>query len=132
MSNFQGFPPNYSPVLGYPNNRRRAVFQVRKGDTLPPIEYTLDGNDMEAAHPNLAGASVKFIYTQLISGATPTIKTATVVDAESNRVKYQWLAGDTATVGDYLCEFEVTYADATKKTFPAAGPLTLEIIADLG
>jgi Rib/alpha/Esp surface antigen-like repeat protein len=55
-----------------------------------------------------------------------------VVDAETDRVSYAWQAGDTDTPGDYMAEWEVTYEDGKKKTFPVAGPLPLEIIGDLG
>jgi len=131
MSSFQGFPPDYAPMVGYPSNRRRAVFQVQQGDTLPAVEYALAGNDLDASHLNLAGASVDFVFYQLKSDSAVTTKTAEIVDAETNRVRYQWQAGDTDTPGDYVCEFKVTYADGAVLTFPRGGVLTLEILGGL-
>jgi len=39
--------------------------------------------------------------------------------------------GDTATVGTYYVEFEVTYADASVETFPNTGSLPLVITREL-
>jgi len=49
----------------------------------------------------------------------------------SGLVRYNWQAADTATVGSYQVEFEVTYADATVETFPNDGYIRVEIIADI-
>jgi hypothetical protein len=50
-----------------------------------------------------------------------TRRNASVFDAVNGVVKYDWVAGDTETAGDFECEFEVTEADGALRTFPNDG-----------
>jgi hypothetical protein len=42
------------------------------------------------------------------------------------------VGSDTAEVGSYLAEFEVTYTDSTVETFPNDKYIRVEIIDDIG
>lgn len=44
-----------------------------------------------------------------------------------NVVTYVWQTGDTAVPGDYVGEFQVTFADGSEQSFPTAGYFTLSI-----
>ena len=43
---------------------------------------------------------------------------AVVTNAATGQVEYRWAAGDTDTVGEFLAEWEVLWADGTTETFP--------------
>ncbi len=54
-----------------------------------------------------------------------------IVTAESGIVQYIWDAADTATVGSYQAEFEVTFAGGAVETFPNNGYIRVEITDDI-
>ena len=95
-----------------------------KNDRQPSILATLQYEDGTAV--NLTGATVKFHMSK--DGVILNNKAAVIVaPATSGVVRYDWEATDTAvTLGsDGFCrckgEFEVTFADTTKMTFPTKG-----------
>lgn len=53
---------------------------------------------------------------------------ATVVDAGTGVVKYQWTSGDTNEIGDYAGEFKVTAADGTPRTTPSPSFITIRVV----
>lgn len=105
------------------------TFYIKQNDTGPAMLATLQDANGNAI--NLVGASVRF-HMRKMHGANPVIDAeATVVTAASGIVRYNWLAADTATVGTYQAEFEVTYADASIETFPNGGYIDVQIIDDI-
>jgi hypothetical protein len=46
-------------------------------------------------------------------------------------VQYDWSAADTATIGTYNAEFEVTYGDSSIETFPNNGFISVVVTDDL-
>ena len=46
-------------------------------------------------------------------------------------MQYIWDAADTATVGSYQAEFEVTFAGGAVETFPNNGYIRVEITDDI-
>ena len=50
----------------------------------------------------------------------------------SGEAEYEWVDGDLATAGQFAMEYEVLFADATLRTFPARGYDQLTILPDLG
>lgn len=102
---------------------------LKRGDRLPLLDRTLlDENDNAV---DLTGATVRFIMRAY--GATnPKISAAaTVLDADEGRVRYSWGATDTDTAGHYQAEFEVTFSNGRKETFPNDHHLTVDVVADL-
>lgn len=94
-------------------------FFIKKGDTLPRIESTLKYSTGAAV--NLTGASqVQFIYKHKQQSQV-TIKTGTIVDAAQGKVAYSWIAGDTATTGDYQAEWQITFSGGGILTIPNDG-----------
>lgn len=49
----------------------------------------------------------------------------------AGKVRYNWSASDTASVGTYEGEFEVTFADSTIETFPNSGFFSIIVTDDL-
>ena len=97
-------------------------FYIKQNDTAPAITATLYENSVAV---DLTGATVKFHMGSIVDAA------ATVVSASEGKVKYQWQATDTATVGEYNAEFEVTFSDGTIETFPNDGFLRIIITSEV-
>jgi hypothetical protein len=104
-------------------------YHIRADNLLPEIEATLY-RDRKVA--NLTGAtSVELIYRPK-AGGTVITKTGSFVGAmTSGVVKYSWISGDTATVGDYEAYWRVTYAPSVYESFPNNGFFTFSITENL-
>jgi hypothetical protein len=93
---------------------------IRQNDTLPAVRAelnTVTGDPAVATVVDLTAATVKFIMRQH-GVSTATVDTAaTVINASAGTVQYAWVAADTDTVGEYLCEFEVTDSGSDITTF---------------
>lgn len=105
------------------------TFYIKQNDTSPAMLATLQDADGNAI--NLTGASVRFHMRTIGSSQTTVDAAATVVTAASGIVRYAWDAADTATVGSYQAEFEVTYSDASIETFPNDGFIRVKITDDV-
>lgn len=114
-------------------------FYIGQGDTASPITRTL--TDALGAAVNIQGATVRFTMTPA-HGGTPVVNNATALnlqvgdgsDGTRGRVSYGQGAAPwgsaTATAGDYLAAFTVTFADGTVETFPNGGYLLVTITPD--
>ena len=87
--------------------------------------------DPNGAVVPLAGATVRFAMG-VQPGAPLIAAAATVIDAANGIVEYQWVAGDTATAGTFLGEFEVTFADSNIETFPNDTNIQIIVKAEMG
>ena len=105
------------------------TFYIKQNDTSPIMQATLQDADGNAV--DLTGSSVRF-HMRPLGGTTVTVDAAaSIVTALSGIVRYVWDAADTAIIGSYQAEFEVTYADASVETFPNNGYIRVEIIDDI-
>lgn len=104
-----------------------SVFTIKRGDTSPAIVYAL------SPVVNLIGATVVF-NMRGEAGAPEVVRaSASVVgDPMKGTVSYLWQPADTAQVGTYRGEFEVTFADGTVETFPNNGFIHIRVGEDLG
>lgn len=84
---------------------------------------TVGGNPV-----NLDG-TVKFL---LRKPGLSISQSATIVAAGAGTVKYQPTSADTAVVGKYRQEWEATFADGKKLTFPNDGYNIVMIEQDIG
>lgn len=105
-------------------------FWIKAHDRMPTIKATLATNGVPVT---LTGASVKFL---MANGPQPggTIKVnaaAVVLDATNGVVSYAWATADTSTPGDYLGEWEVTFANGLEQTFPTNGYHLIRVVGDL-
>ena len=104
------------------------AFTIKQNDTSPAIQATLkDGNGSPI---NLNGADV-VIHMKSVDGVLKVNEQVTIVDADTGVVKYEWVTGDTDTVGTYYVEFQVTYADSTIETFPNSSNIIIFIKPEL-
>jgi len=104
------------------------AFRIKQNDTSPSLEATL--SDANLVPVNLTAATV-MLHMKAIGGDVVLDEQMTITDAEGGVVQYDWQAGDTATVGTYYVEFEVTYADASIETFPNTGSLVVSVVREL-
>lgn len=118
-----------------------AEFEMKANDRRPSIEATLGFQG--SALPEALTGSVTFIMRRANlatgAGSTPTVTedppkvdaAATIVDGALWKVRYDWLEGDTDEPGTYLAEWEVSFGDGAKQTFPTTGYHWITIYPDL-
>lgn len=99
-------------------------FTLKANDRLPSIQATLSA-DLTTA------TSVKFIMKTATGNTVKVNTVATIVTPATGVVRYDWAAVDTATPGDYIAEWEVTWTGGKKQTFPTLNYHTVSILADL-
>jgi len=106
------------------------AFYIKQNDTSPSLRATLkDGDEVPI---DLTGATVRFHLRQIGSTTVTVDADATVILPETaGIVQYDWDNGDTATVGSYQAEFEVTFAGGAVETFPNNGYIRVEITDDI-
>lgn len=103
------------------------TFTIKRGDTSPSLRRTLE--DFAGA-VNLVGASVNFKMVDS-EFAVVVSRSAVVEDGAGGVVVFEWQAADTSTPGVFFGEFEVTYADNTRETFPNADYVKITVEKDL-
>lgn len=105
------------------------TFYIKENDTTPSIRATLQNGSGDAV--DLVDATVRF-HMRAIGSTTATIDAdATVINVGGGIVQYDWQVGDTADVGSYQAEFEVSYSNGTVETFPSSGYIRVEITDDI-
>ena len=97
-------------------------FYLKQNNTKPSLAVQLltDGSIV-----NLDGATVKFHMGTVVDSQ------ATIVDAATGTVRYDWASGDTAKNGMYEAEFKVTFSDGKVETFPNNGYMFVNIIREV-
>jgi len=109
-------------------------FIIKRNDTLPALEAVLS----DAEGPvNLTGCSVFFTMrpTRCASGASGGTKfkrAAIIVTPLLGKVRYEWIAINTAESGNYIGEFEVQYPGGGVWTFPTSGYVPISVSPDAG
>lgn len=107
-----------------------ADFSIKAHDVYPSIEATLSVGGVALDLTN--AVSVKFIMKADVGG-TVVVNAAAVFNSPrtSGMLHYDWISADTATVGLYKGEWEITWPGPRKQTVPTATYHTIEILADL-
>ena len=105
-----------------------AIYEIKAGDTWPPVRATLE--DEDGLVP-LTGASIRFLMKQ-VNGSKVVDGLVTSVNIEESVVGYEWTDGDTDVPGVYRYEWEVTFGNGRRETFPSDGWEDLVIKDDLG
>jgi hypothetical protein len=104
-------------------------FHIKRNDTLPAIRAVLSD---AAGAIDLTGAVVRFYMAPQRSSVLTVDAEADIEDEADGLVRYDWEAGDTAVAGVYHAEWEVTFGDNSKLTFPNDGHLRVVVTADIG
>lgn len=106
-----------------------STMYLKKGATLPAAEAILSYSD--GTVQDLTGAAVRFVMRLKATGAEVVNTAATVVDATTASVRYDWDAGDTDTVGIYECEWKVVLVNLKVGYFPSRGYNEVVIVDDV-
>lgn len=105
------------------------TFFIKQNDTSPAILATLkDGNGTLI---ELSGSTVRF-HMRPIGKTTNTVDAvAAIHNVDAGQVSYAWSANDTANIGIFDAEFEVTNTDGSIETFPNSEYIRVEIVDDI-
>ena len=105
-------------------------FTIKQGDVLPVLNDTLTYSD--GTSPNLAGASVNLVLRQMTASNYAFNKAATITNNTGPAtVSYTFTATDTATAGQYVANWIVTFSGGTQMSFPTVGDIEITIEENL-
>lgn len=107
-----------------------ADFSIKAHDLLPSIQAVLknpDGSPLDLT----AATGIKFIMRATTGGTIKVTAAAVKADAVNGVVRYDWSGTDTATIGAYQGEWEITWPGGKKQTVPTLTYHSIEILADL-
>ena len=102
---------------------------IKQGDLMPAYTATLRVN--EAPVPLDDADSITFLMVGQGTDETVTGE-ATVVEADTGQVSYEWAAGDTDVVDLYRAEWRVDWGGNRIQTFPNEDYKSIRVVADLG
>lgn len=100
-------------------------FHIKQNDTAPSLLY-----DIADTSVILTGASVVFNMRDR-SGVIVSRATAAIESTTPPTLRYDWSAADTAKVGGFQAEFEVTYSGGKVETYPNTGYISVIIQDDI-
>lgn len=88
-----------------------------QGDTAPDISAVIHVKGDPTTPINLTGATVRF-QMRLEDDRSYQVDAPAVVDVDptTGGVSFQWGANDLDRIGDFLCQWEVTFADLRIQT----------------
>ena len=86
-----------------------------QGDTAPAITATI-ALKSDLSPVDLSGASVRFQMRKPDDRRFTVNAAATVTDAPGGAVRYAWAVNDLTVPGEYVVQWEVTYADLRIQT----------------
>ena len=109
--------------------RKSPDVWLKSNDTSPAITYQL--KDGTGAVVVLTGASVKFMMWAPGAASAKVNAAATITDAALGKVSYTPTAPNTDTPGDYIAEWQVTFAGGAIETFPNGDYLKVRVLTDL-
>lgn len=104
-------------------------FTMKRGDILPILKVKAIAPGV-GGPLDLTGATARF-KMRTSAGTSVIDAVATITDAPGGKMEYAWVSGDTATIGSYRAEFEITYPGPVVLTLPNNSYLPIEIISDL-
>lgn len=118
------------------------AFYIKQGDTSPALLRQMkdaSGNPISgvgaSAKFNMAMSTGQLVCNQktatIFAGTLPAELGGATVTAADGWLKYTWAAGDTATAGTAVAEFQVTFADASIETFPNVGYEVVNITPEI-
>jgi BppU N-terminal domain len=81
----------------------------------PSLTDTLTSNNLPV---DLSGATVKFRMREEASTTLKTDTAAVIVNATAGQVRYDWVAQDVDTAGDYVAWWQVTFPSAKTQDTP--------------
>ncbi len=104
--------------------------EVRQGDTLPYLDFTLVSDTSDTPH-NLSGATVTFSMIDDNGDSKIQNGACTIVGAATGEVRYSFAAADTDTAGIFYGEFQVVFSSGKKLSFPEGEYIRITITPEL-
>lgn len=113
---------------------------MKQHDTAPPIVQTLTEPGRTRALDLTNAVTVRFVMRLPGSPRAKVDDDATVLQATDpdsglianrGRVMFPWIPEDTDETGVFNAEFEITWRDGTRQTWPGDGYLQVIVTADL-
>lgn len=105
-----------------------VTYHAKTGDVGHVFRDTLLADEP----PNLTGATVRFVMKPISIGVAKIAAAATITNTTAPAtVAYTCTADDLNTPGRFLAEWEVTYSNGTKQTFPNDGHILVIVTDDL-
>lgn len=102
------------------------MFVIKQFNTLPSLEATLlDSNGIAV---NLTGASISFSMRSLDDETNVVTGDAFILNAALGKVVFQWAAGNTDVSGAYIAEFDVTFSNGGKESFPNSDYIQINVV----
>lgn len=101
---------------------------IKRGDTRHAIRAIL--KDSSGSPVDLTDCSVSFHMAPLGRSATVS-RAVDIHDTAGGEVWVVFAPGETDISGVYRAEFQVTYGDGRKETFPNDGYLSIQILGNL-
>jgi hypothetical protein len=99
-------------------------FRITQHDTAPALRMQLV-NALTGSPLDLTGADVRLLMQDEL-GVQVVASSAVVEDAALGKVRYDWVAQDTAVYGECFAHFEVTRGGRIE-TFPPASYIRVSI-----
>ena len=112
--------------------------KIKQNDRRPYARTTLYLDKANEIVADVSSGQVTdIVFNMKAQGAGGALKVTAgsvdyVTDGSNGQVEYKWAVGDTDAVGMFDAEFEVTWADGRKQTFPHDSNLLVEVVAELG
>jgi hypothetical protein len=107
---------------------------MKKHDTGPPVRAHLLSAE-NGLPVDLEDSSATFImYLFGDDGSrNEIVKTAAVIETPEadGYIRYDWVDGDTETVGNHKALFEIVYSSGVKESYPSKGYIEIRIEDDL-
>lgn len=107
-----------------------SMFTIKQYNTVPSLEATLV--DYLGQPVSLAGATIVFAMRSQNNQNLVIDGVAFIVDAAAGKVAYQWDQGDTNTDGAFIGEFQVTYPNGGKESFPNGDYIQIHVVRSAG
>lgn len=96
---------------------------MKRNDTSPALLWRVPFDI------NSIGSTVVF---SMRSGSNVVVNRGPALFHDARTLRYDWELADTADIGCFDAEFEVTYSDGSVETFPNKGYITVKIEEDIG
>lgn len=104
----------------------RLIHDMKSGDLYPPLEVQLLSGDPETGEPTDLSAATGTTLRMRLADGDVIEHTATIFDAGTGMVRYEWQNGDTDVAGAYRAEFVVQWPTGPQ-TFPSKGTFIVNI-----
>lgn len=109
-------------------------FTIKRNDTLPAITVNIRtrGYVNELIPYSLTAVTAStFSMTDENGNLKISSASAQILVASAGTIQYNWVNGDTDTIGTYNGEFELIFSGGSKMSIPSIGSLDIHIIRDI-